>query len=99
MATWFEKNPELLTKIREIISENFPCFILQIVGNKVIFRGRLELIEEGKHFDSYFIEIFFLDDFPVSLPEVREIGGRLPKIKDRHVNEINNNLCLFLPED
>jgi len=99
MSVWYEKNPELLAKVRKIFSEDLPYFEFKTVKNRIIFMGRLELTEEGKQFDSYFVEISFPNDFPSSLPEVREMGGRLPKIKDRHVNELNSNLCLFLPED
>lgn len=49
--------------------------------------------------DRYRIEIIFLDDYPSSLPQVRETGGRIPRISDRHVNPKDGTACLFIPDE
>jgi hypothetical protein len=46
--------------------------------------------------DSFAIEILVHATFPNSLPEVREVGGRIPKDGKHHVNP-NTSLCLGSP--
>ena len=49
--------------------------------------------------DRYAIEISFLADYPNSLPQVRETGGRIPWTPDRHVNPEDKTACVCLPDE
>jgi hypothetical protein len=47
--------------------------------------------------DDYDIEITIPDDYPQNPPIVREIGSKIPKIKDNHINLPDETLCLGVP--
>ncbi len=46
--------------------------------------------------DSYKLEIIIPDQFPSSIPTVRETGGKIPREADHHVNQ-DGSLCLGSP--
>src|SRR5262249_55744752 len=48
--------------------------------------------------DWYLIDVALPDDYPASPPSVREVGGRIPCVPDRHVNP-DGTLCLAVPEE
>ena len=61
---------------------------------KLYFKG---IIASGKKIeDVYRLEIILPDKFPKELPKVKEIGGKIPRRADYHVN-IDGTLCLGSP--
>ena len=52
----------------------------------------------GKELDRYQISIRFLAGYPNVLPEVRELGSRIPWYAEYHVNT-NGTCCVLLAED
>ena len=54
--------------------------------------------DEGKELDRYKIEIRLPGRYPKKLPIVREVGGRIPRIPDRHVTG-DGTACVLMPED
>ncbi len=94
MEKWYVKNPKLLEDVEKSVRENFPTLNVLIESDKVFIRGILLLPEDV---DEFFIEIELLEDYPASVPIVREIGRRIPHGK-RHVF-IHGDCCLFVREE
>lgn len=93
MYKWYI-NSSFFEEEKELVSKYYPT---------------LKYIEENKNFkligelyikeidDSYSIEINFLDDYPNSLPIVKEIGNDIPKELDRHIS-YDGTCCLCVPQ-
>lgn len=81
------------------IRDLFPDLSVRIVDGYLMIHGSLSIAHEERVLDRYQIEIRLSDDFPNSEPEVREIGGRIPHLPDRHVNPNNGTLCWQVPEE
>jgi hypothetical protein len=66
----------------------------------VYIRGSLFLydLERGQEIDRYTIEVELLPDYPKSIPLVREVDGRIPRIASRHINA-DGTACLFVPDE
>ena len=45
------------------------------------------------------IEIEFPSDYPDNLPVVREVGGRIPRNADHHINNSSGDICLLVPDE
>jgi hypothetical protein len=65
----------------------------------VSVRGSFPIMFEGQEFDRYVIEMKLLQDYPKSLPVVWEIGGRIPRTADFHVNPADGTACILLPDE
>ncbi len=94
MEKWHIQNPELLEEMNMSLQEHFPALNVSIENDVVFVRGNLSLPE---NVDEFSIEIELKDDYPNSVPIVREIGGRIPHGK-RHTFT-NGNCCLFVREE
>lgn len=64
----------------------------------VYLRGPFLVYHQGKLLDRYEIEIEFPHDYDRQLAIVRETGGRIPRIDDRHVNS-DGTACLYLEDE
>lgn len=95
MKVWFKDNPVLLEEVRSAIAKHFPTLHVVIENDAVFIRGTLHLPEK---IDYYSIEIELLNDYPESVPLVRETGGRIKHIAERHIYT-NGNCCLFVAEE
>lgn len=91
----FEKQVDelILTfpKLRKAVTEE----------NVTIVRGQLEVIDrDGKHWETYQVEIHPRDGFPYCFPLVFETGGKIPRISDWHVYEDTESCCIAVePEE
>lgn len=61
------------------------------------FRFCASHVSAGTIQDTYKIEIKVPEAFPRELPKVKEIGGRIPKELDYHINPRDGTLCLGSP--
>ncbi len=89
------------TQIDELL-EAFPK--LKKTGredNVVIVAGELEVIDRnGKHWETYQVEIHPRDGFPFCFPFVFETSGKIPRIADWHVYEDTGSCCIAVePEE
>jgi len=100
MKYWYNKSPSLFQKFKRLLKDEYPSLHIQIENNIIYIRGTLFLYnkEKTKEIDHYSVEIEIPNDYPEAIPLVREIGGRLPKIADRHLNS-DGTACLFYPEE
>jgi len=70
-------------------------------GKLPVLRGRFDFTahhrEAGEIQDTYNLEIEIPTTFPHDVPRVTEIGGRIPRELDYHVNTSDGTLCLGSP--
>lgn len=64
---------------------------IDIVGNFILY-------SEGAPYDSYKVKISVPSSFPAKAPKVREVGERIPRIPDRHINP-DGTACLYVPDE
>ncbi len=96
---WYIENPKLLQGIQNKIKK-YPSLRVVVESQIVFIRGSLQILnkEKTRVIDSFSIEIEFPNDFPISIPILRETAKRIPKIADRHFN-LDESACLFVPEE
>lgn len=97
---WFERKPELLSEIEADLRASYPNLHLYIVaGRDAEIRGTFPVRSAaGKELERYQIAIRLPSNYPKALPEVREVGGRVPWLDDFHVNA-DGTCCVLLQED
>ncbi len=94
---WYVEDPLLLASIEDEIESNFSGLRLFILNQKVFIQGRFDVYHQDNFYDRYSIRIELADNHPISLPQVFEIGGRVPTTAARHVYEEGGYACLFVP--
>lgn len=92
------REPSAIEVIEAVLRDRFPTLHLIEQSGQLTVRGRFPVISEGIVIDNYLVEITVPSDFPNSVPLLKELGGRIPKISDRHVYT-GEYLCLFLPDE
>jgi hypothetical protein len=94
MDCWHLKNKGLFDSFKLEINKNYPTLVVSITDNLVYIRGTIR-IRDDKNIvlDSFQIEIKVPYNFPQEIPEVREIGNRIPTIPDRHFEQ-DGKACL-----
>jgi hypothetical protein len=68
-----------------------------VIANSIYIRGSYAVLYEGQVLDRYQIEIEW-SDTDTEIPILRETGGRIPWIDDRHMSQ-GGLACLFVPEE
>jgi len=100
MSPWYITNPEAFQEFKGSIDSKYATLHVLIENDIVYIRGGLILeAPNGKEIDRYSVEIQIPDDYPKSVPIVKETGRRLPKTTDRHFNPKDETACLFLPDE
>ena len=99
MTPWFVRDPALLESVRQAADGRLQTLHLVIEGERVFLRGSMAVVDPGTGamLARYDVELEFPDDYPAADPIVRETGGAIPKIADRHFNR-DGSACLCLPE-
>lgn len=95
---WQRSHSELLRLLQERLGVEFPELYLVERGEVVVVRGTYPLVDGGKVIDRYTIEIALPRTYPRGIPELREVGGRIPRHQDRHVEQ-DGRSCIFLPDE
>lgn len=95
---WQRVEPDVLESLRQRLQVAYPEIHLLERGDVVVARGTFPLIDGGRVIDRYMIEVELPHTYPMGLPIVREIGGRIPLEADRHV-EGDGHACVFLPDE
>jgi len=100
MKPWYVANPEAFQGFKRAIDGKYATLRVIVENDIVYIRGGLILeAADGRELDRYSIEIQIPDDYPRSVPVVREIGGRLPKIAERHFNPADGTACPFFRDE
>lgn len=62
---------------------------------KNVLCGELDIIDaKGKLWETYQVEIHYIDDFPHRFPTLYETGDKIPKIADWHIYEDTLACCV-----
>jgi hypothetical protein len=85
-----------LTDLERAVQEQQPDLRLVMEGASPSFRGCFQLANDGVVFDRFAVRITFPDG-AFKLPQIEEIGGRIPRHIDRHVFG-NGAICTEVPE-
>ncbi len=96
---WFRTQPQLLNAVKEAVRAKYPDLIVCDERETVFIRGSLAIVHDGETLDRYQVEIEFPPDYPRALPMVRETGGRIPRVINRHVYPGSGNACLVVDEE
>jgi hypothetical protein len=96
---WHRENPALYDREKADVEANFPDLHFVLVGDIVCVRGSFVIVFEGQVLDRYSVELQLPRDHPKSLPLVREVGGRIPHVSDRHINPQDGTACVLLPDE
>jgi hypothetical protein len=97
-APWFASAPDALHALRAMLRTKYPTLHADEVDGVIVVRGSFAIAHEGTKLDWYLIELALPGDYPASPSIVREIGGRIPREMDRHVNG-DGSLCLAVAEE
>ena len=97
--SWHVQNSKLLEKVKRDIKHNYVGLRVEVDSGTVYIRGALSLKSgSGKEIEVFLIEIELPPNYPMGIPVTREVGGRFPKLPDRHFNP-DDSACLFLPDE
>lgn len=99
MSAWWQAEPLKLEEVKAELAEHAPRLRLGVSDTELIARGPYELIEAGAVADRYLVEIKFEAGMPASRPKVWEIGGRIKRTKDHHVNERDGSCCIAVYDE
>jgi len=79
------------------VQRSYPDLRLVVRNDQPLFRGSFPIRHEGDEIDRFQIEISFPDGIN-RLPAIREVGGRILRDSDHHVNASNGDICTDVPE-
>ena len=95
------KNPGFdvdLARLERELATQFPNLHLVEEGGRPLIRGSLCWISNSQELARFSVLIDLEPLERRQLPVVREIGGRIPWTKNRHVND-DGSACVCLPDD
>ena len=95
---WYEVDQELYAKVRLEVENFFPELRFIERDQDILLTGYYPLFEGDQVYDRYAVEIKLQKGSARGLPEVREVGGRIPHNRDRHINEEDGVACIVLPD-
>jgi hypothetical protein len=95
---WHRRDPTLFVREKIEVEGHYPQLHVVVTGDQVLVRGTFPVIAEGVARDRYSVEIHLAKDHPRSLPVVREVGGRIPRTPERHINH-DGAACVLLPDE
>ena len=88
---------KLLIEISEALAEFQPALHIIDQSNPIKIEGQFSIRHDEREIDSYVIRLNVTSNFPSIEPTVFEIGGRIPKTNDRHINP-NGSCCITIME-
>lgn len=97
MVPWHVADPTALVALGTSLASSHPTLHLEVSDDAVCVWGGYRLHDGSVEIAVYDLEIDLPVDYPNSPPAVREVGGRIPRVPDRHVNA-DGTLCLGVPE-
>jgi hypothetical protein len=98
MKPWHRSDPEYFEREKREVKCHFVDLRVRLINESVVLEGEFPLITEGRVMDRYSVEITLAKDHPRSLPVVREVAGRIPRLVDRHINS-DGTACVMLPDE
>ena len=95
---WYEQNPELYSVMQEDVESVYAELHFVHRGKGIFVIGYYPLFESDQVWDRYQIELQVPQDLPRGIPALYEIGNRIPRKSDRHM-EPDGKACIVLPDD
>jgi hypothetical protein len=86
-------------EIAAALEARHPTLRLVMERRQRVIKGALNVEHEGKFLAGFQIEILLDVTDVLGLPMVKEVGGRIPRTPERHINVADGSACLYLPED
>ncbi len=94
---WYEQNPEKYSILQEDV-ESVYAELHFVPRNEGIFvTGYYPLFEGDRVWDRYQVKLQVPQDSPRGIPVLYEIGNRIPRESDRHM-ERDGKACIVLPD-
>ncbi len=84
--------------IRTDLTENLPGWTIEHGTEPLSIIGLLQLVESGKIIDEYKVRLQLSPSHPTNPPSVFEIGGKIDRIADHHING-DGSACLFVVDE
>lgn len=86
-------NVKLLELITEAIDKYYPTLTTLSIDDHVYIKGTLRIKDDkNKELGSFLIDIIVPNNFPKDMPIVKETGGKIPQIPERHIDKIPDHL-------
>lgn len=95
---WHEADPSLFQRVVKSLEIEYPTLQIAREDWGACVWGRFPARAGDDVIDWYQIEVLLYDQFPKVTPVVFEVGGRIPRDVNHHVNQ-TGSLCLFTPEE
>jgi hypothetical protein len=83
--------------LQRALETKYPDLTVSCTGTRIFIRGAFPVLYEGEVLDRYQIEVDWSDS-DMQAPVLRETGGRIPWVADRHMNQAGL-ACVFVPEE
>lgn len=94
---WYDKDPARYEAIRREVENTYPDLHFVRRGRSVFLVGQYPVFEGDLVVDRYQIEVELPTESEMGLPVVREVGNRIPRIAERHM-EADGKACIVLPD-
>src|SRR5262245_29145603 len=95
---WYDSDPSPLEQWKQDLQTQYPTLQFYRERDRILVRGSYPLVHDGRVLDRFSIEIELPRNRKDDLPVIREIGGRIARITDNHVNP-GGDVCLFVPDE
>jgi hypothetical protein len=96
---WHVARPELRSEIERSLAATQPGLRVGVNSTGHLAAvGSYSIPDADPSHARFFIEIHFPNNYPDDLPDVCEVGGRIPRTPARHVND-DGTACLMVPEE
>ena len=99
MRPWHLRERDRYAKEKSEVEQRYHELHFSTENDQIKITGTLPIREGAQELDRFSIEILLLSDYPESIPEVFEVGGRIPRVLDRHCYEASGAACVLLPEE
>jgi hypothetical protein len=83
----------------ERVRAAYPCLLWSETVAGHALEGSFPVLHGGKEIDAFSVRIELAKGTRGFVPRVLEVGGRIPRIADRHVYESDGTACIGLPEE
>lgn len=86
-------------EIATALATHYPALQFVREGGRRIVKGTFDIERDGHFLAGFQIEVLLDQTDVIGLPTVKETGGRIPRVAERHVNVQDGSACLYLPEE
>ena len=94
---WYEQNPELYSVLQEDVESVYAELHFVHRAGGIFVTGYYPLFEGDRVWDRYQVKLQVSQDSPRGIPALYEIGNRIPRKSDRHM-EADGKACIVLPD-